>query len=107
MAEKWDRMLRSVEEQDIALMDADLHEDFMFVADYTLETREDWLATTKAEIRSGEFKFSQPKLLLETDDMVVFEDVREIDGQKTKHINTTYYKDGKCWRSMINRVPIL
>ena len=38
MAEKWDRMLRSVEEQDIAMMDADLHEDFMFVADYTLET---------------------------------------------------------------------
>ena len=65
MAEKWDRMLRSVEEQDIALIDADLHEDFMFVADYTLETREDWLATTKAEIRSREFKFSQPKLLLE------------------------------------------
>ena len=33
MAEKWNRMLRSVEEQDIAMMDADLHEDFMFVVD--------------------------------------------------------------------------
>ena len=31
MAEKWDRMLRSVEEQDIAMMDADLHEGSMFV----------------------------------------------------------------------------
>ena len=89
------------------MKDADLNEGFIFTVDYTLETREDQLVSTTAEIRSAELELSRPKLLLENDYLVVFEDVRETDGQKIKHINTTSNKDGKCWRSVINPVPIL
>jgi hypothetical protein len=106
MAMKSQRMLQAVEEGDAAMMANDLHEDFMFVADYSMEDREQWIAAAIEDFKTGSFKFNQPELLLETDDIVVFQDIRVVDGKEVRHLNSTFFRDEKAWRTMINRVPL-
>ena len=53
MAMKFQRMLQAVEEGDAAMMANDLHEDFIFVADYSMEDREQWIAAAIEDFKTG------------------------------------------------------
>ena len=43
----FDKMIKLIEEKDIKGMEEWLHLDFLFVVDYEMETREEWLKDTK------------------------------------------------------------
>ena len=43
----FDKMIKLIEEKDIKGMEEWLHPDFLFVVDYEMETREEWLKDTK------------------------------------------------------------
>ena len=86
---------------------AQLHPDFLFVADFELLTREDWLDASKKEFDDGEETFhDNAKCLLETKHLVVFEQKYVLDRQFVLSVNTTHFRNGKPWRPIINRAPI-
>ena len=43
----FDKMIKLIEEKDIKGMEDWLHPDFLFVVDYEMETREEWLKETQ------------------------------------------------------------
>ena len=43
----FDKMIKLIEEKDIKGMEEWLHPDFLFVVDYEMETREEWLKETQ------------------------------------------------------------
>ena len=51
----FDKMIKLIEEKDIKGMEEWLHPDFLFVVDYEMETREEWLKET-TENGSGKRK---------------------------------------------------
>ena len=103
----FDKMVRDMSNKDLDAIKAWLHPDFLFVADFELLTREDWLDASKKEFDDGEVTLhDNAKCLLETEHLVVFEQKYVLDGQFVLSVNTTHFRDGKPWRTIINRIPI-
>ena len=67
----FDKMIKLIEEKDIKGMEEWLHSDFLFVVDYEMETREEWLKETKRLLDEDEFSILNIKLLYE-DENVMF-----------------------------------
>ena len=59
-------MIKLIEEKDIKGMEEWLHPDFLFVVDYEMETREEWLKETKRLLDEDEFSILNIKLLTKT-----------------------------------------
>ena len=56
-------MIKLIEEKDIKGMEEWLHPDFLFVVDYEMETREEWLKETQRLFEVADY-FSIPNFLL-------------------------------------------
>jgi hypothetical protein len=84
-----------------------LHDDFIFVDDFAMETKEDWLITSQKQIDEG-MDFSKLKIgeTVETNDMICWEFLRDKDGMDMRVTNVCLIKDGKIWRHIINRCPV-
>ena len=59
-----------------------LHDDFLFVADYELMNRDDWLINTAKEFGQGIIGLYDPKCLLENEHILVFEGQRQYEGNQ-------------------------
>ena len=84
------------------------HDDVVFVDDYTMFGREDWLAMLAEQIEDGSwFDFSNERqILVDRRDIFAMEYVRDIDGVPHKVTNVGLKSDGKFWRFQVNRVPV-
>ena len=77
----FDKMIKLIEEKDIKGMEEWLHSDFLFVVDYEMETREEWLKETQRLFEVKDY-FSIPnfKLLYEDQNVVVHQSKYIMDG---------------------------
>jgi hypothetical protein len=84
-----------------------LHDDFIFVDDFSMETKEEWLATTQKLMDDG-MDFSQLKIgeTVETNDMICFEFLNTIENVDMRITNVCLIKDNKIWRHIINRCSV-
>ena len=88
---------------------ADLcHEDMVYVDDYEMYSREDWLALLKRQFDDGSMPdFSRARsILLDRRDIFSMEFVRDIDGVLHRVTNVGLKRDNKFWRFQVNCVPI-
>ena len=94
--------------RDVISLESLLHEDFLYLEDASLETREEWIESVKKIHRERELDYSKIKLSarFETKDMGAYEYVSEIAGQMLRTLNAFIYKEGKMYRHMITRVPV-
>ena len=93
--------------RDVVLLVSLLHEDFLYLEDASLETRDEWIESVKKIHRERELDYSKIELSarFETKDMGAYEYVSEIAGQIMRTLNSFIYKEGKLYRHIITRVP--
>ena len=53
----FDKMIKLIEEKDIKVMEEWLHSDFLFVEDYEMETREEWLKETQRLFEEEDYNY--------------------------------------------------
>ena len=87
---------------------ADLcHEDFVHVDDYSMTTRDEWLASVKNQLENDCPDFTRDRsVVADRRDIFAMEFTRDIDGITYRITNVSIKKDDKFWRFQINRVPI-
>ena len=103
----FDKMVKDMRNKDLDAIQDWLHPDFLFVADFEMLTREDWLEETKKEFNRNEVTLhDNAKCTLENEHIVVFEQKYVREGQLVLSVNSTRFRDGKPWRTIINRIPI-
>ena len=85
-----------------------MHEEMVFVDDYEMYSRDDWLALFKAQIDDGSMPdFSRERfIVVDRRDIFAMEYVRDIDGVPHRVTNVGLKRDGKFWRFQVNRVPL-
>ena len=79
-----------------------LHDDFMLIREEALVSKEDFLVYIEAN-RKDILKVLDVKCLYEDEISLVWRDLFDADG--VRYRTTTYetFKDGKLWRSMMNK----
>ena len=94
--------------RDVVSLVSLLHEDFLYLEDASLETRDAWIESVKKIHRERELDYSKIELSarFETKDMGAYEYVSEIAGQIMRTLNSFIYKEGKLYRHMITRVSV-
>ena len=94
--------------RDVVSLVSLLHEDFLYLEDASLETRNEWIESVKKIHRERELDYSKIELSarFETKDMGAYEYVSEIAGQMMRTLNSFIYKEGKLYRHMITRVSV-
>ena len=103
----FDKMVKNIVSKDLDAIDDWLHPDFLFVADFEMLTRDDWLKATKKEFDDDTvILHDNTRCLLENEHVVVFEQKFVRDGKLVLSINTTHFRDRKPWRAISNRIPI-
>ena len=94
--------------RDVVSLVSLLHEDFLYLEDASLETRDEWIESVRKIHRERELDYSKIVLSarFETKDMGAYEYVSEIAGQMMRTLNSFIYKEGKLYRHMITRVSV-
>ena len=79
-----------------------LHDDFMLIREEALVSKEDFLVYIEAN-RKDILRVLDVKCLYEDEISLVWRDLFDADG--VRYRTTTYetFKDGKLWRSMMNK----
>ena len=102
----FDKMVKNIVSKDLDAIDDWLHPDFLFVADFEMLTRDDWLKATKKEFDDDTvILHDNARCLLENEQLEVFEQTFVREEELILSINTTYFRDGKPWSTIINRAP--
>ena len=101
------KVLNVFDNRDIEAV-ADLcYEDFVHVDDYSMTTRDEWLASDKNQFENDCLHFTRDRsVVADRRDMFAMEFTRDIDGVTYRITNAPIKKDGKFWWFQINRVPI-
>ena len=78
----FDKMREDIGNKDLNAIEKWLHPDFLFVADFEMLTREDWLEETKKEFNRNEVTLhDNAECILENEHIVVFEQKYVCEGQ--------------------------
>ena len=103
--EKFNLMVDAMDNGPFEKMDAFVHEDFMFFKEYTVQNREEQLEDIK-ELIEGDWKFNQPQLLIENEDMVALNHI-VVEGNSSYRVTAVHFlKDGQTWRLATHRTCI-
>ena len=89
----FDKMIKLIEEKDIKGMEEWLHPDFLFVVDYEMDTREEWLKETK-------------RLLDEDENVIVHQRKYDVEGNEKTTLSTTHLREERPWRQLVNRLAV-
>ena len=103
--EKFKLMVEAMDNGPFEKMDVFVHEDFMFFKEYTVQNREEWMEDIKKLIES-DWKFSQPQLLVENEDVVALNHIVTEGGSSYRVTAVHFLKDGKTWRLSTHRTCI-
>ena len=83
------------------------HEEFIFVDDYEMLNRDDWIERIQALWSENPIDFScERNVIADQRDIFCMQYTLDIDGVSYRITNVSLLKDGKFWRSQIHRVPI-
>ena len=102
----FDKMIKLVEEKDIKGMEEWLHPDFLFVVDYEMETREEWLKETKRLLEEDEFSILNIKLLYEDENVIVNQGKYDVKRNLRTTVSTIHLREGLPWRQLVNRLAV-
>ena len=102
------KFAEGISNKDMGLLESLLHDEFLFVEETTLETKEEWLRETRKMLDDGRIDASKHDITakFETKDMSAIELIREEDGTWVRVLNIVLYKNNKICRHMINKVDI-
>jgi len=82
-----------------------VHEEFLFVKEYGMQDREEWLSEIK-DLVEGDWKFNQPTLVAENKDVLVFNHI-VTEGDKTFRVTAVnFIKEGQTWRLTTHRTLV-
>ena len=83
-----------------------LHDDFLFLKEYGMQNKEEYLEDCKGLFEKG-FKMNNPQIVVENDDMVALNHlVAGEDGNKYRVTAVNFIKDEKSWRLSTHRTLI-
>ena len=82
-----------------------VHEDFLFFKEYGMQDREEWLDEIKLLVES-DWKFTEPTLLVENEDVLVFNHIVNENNSKFRVTAVNFLKDGKTWRLSTHRTLV-
>ena len=86
-------------------MESFVHEEFLFFKEYGMQDRDEWLSEIR-ELVESDWQFTEPKLIAETEAVLVFNHVVVDDGQKFRVTAVNFLKDGQTWRLSTHRTLI-
>ena len=82
-----------------------VHEDFLFFKEYGMQDRNEWMDEIQLLVES-EWKFNDPKLLVENEDVLVFSHIVNDGNFKYRVTAVNFLKDGQTWRLSTHRTLI-
>lgn len=86
---------------DIAVVDEIFHEDYMYLRETEMLTRDEFISHMQNDFASGNFQSSNQKILYEDDNVVSWEHLVTSQDYKRKITLTCLKKDGKLWRQIM------
>ena len=105
MRSQWEILNEWADEQNLEKAIESVHHDYMFITDYGLGNLEEWIMELKTQFNSGTYEASDRELLLENETILVWKGTTHIGGTKYRSTVSSLIRDGKIWRTMVNRVP--
>ena len=102
------KVTTAFDNRDINAIAALCHEDMVFVDDYDMHARDDWLAIIAEQIEDGSMvDFSRDRFIVaDRRDIFAMEYIRDLEGAPHRITNVCLKRDGKFWRFQVNRVPL-
>ena len=101
----FDKMIKLIKEKDIKGMEEWLHPDFLFVVDYEMETREEWLKDTERLFGEEDYYFiPNIKLLYEDENVMVHQGSYVMLGVEITTVSTTHFRASRPCRQLVNRL---
>ena len=101
------KMFNAIDSQDLDAMAEIMHEEFMYLNDYEIRNKEDWLEEMQSHFDNKESDLSiERRILCETKDCYAAERIANIDGVKSRTTVMAFVKESKIHRLMLQRVPI-
>ena len=83
-----------------------IHEDFLFMKDYSIQNREEYLEDVQNLFNKG-IKMHKPTLIVENEDIVALNHIVVDDAGNTFRVTAVnFIKDGKSWRITTSRTKI-
>ena len=102
--EKYNKVIRLLEERNWQEMQEWLHEDFMYLKETSLSDRREHIEKLKKQFTSKN-AINEPELLYEDQDMMAFRHfVVQDNGKRHRVTQIQLYKSGKVWRELSNAI---
>ena len=105
LLEKFNFVVDVVNNGPMEKMESFVHEEFLFFKEYGMQDRDEWLSEIRELVESG-WQFTEPNLLAENEDVLVFNHIVLDDGQKFRVTVVNFLKDGQTWRLSTHRTLI-
>ena len=104
--DKYDYVTKTMQIMDFEHNTKHAHEDYMYVQEDRLVTRQEAFDDLKEYFEDGN-KILSSKLLFEDEDLLAWKEVvRGSDGKKYRVTNVQIWRDGKAWREMVSHVEV-
>ena len=101
------KVFQILDAHDIDGMKSICHDDFIFVDEYEMMTRDDWITGLRKLWAETPVDFTRDRnVLVDQRDIFSMQFTRDIDGVPHRITNVSLLKGGKFWRSQIHRVPV-
>ena len=92
---------------DVEAMKSICHEEFIFVDDYEMLTRDDWIDRIQILWTVSPVDFSRERnVIADQRDIFCMQYTLDINDAPHRITNVSLLKDGKFWRSQIHRVLV-
>ena len=83
-----------------------IHDDFLFFKEYGMQDRDEWMAEIKGLVE-GDFKFADPTLVAENEDVLVFNHIVTDENQcKFRVTAVNFLKNGQSLRLSTYRTQL-
>ena len=106
---KYTRQINIVKNNDLETLEKFLHDDFMFIPESGLVTRDEFVEhIKKLRTESGGLEFLDFKCCYEDENTLVWQDLFHDPKDNQRFIVTNFdaYKENKLWRTMINPLVV-
>ena len=101
------KMFNAIHAQELDAMAEIMHEEFMYLNDYEIRSKENWLEEMQSHFDTKESNLSIERLILcETKECYAAEGNANGDGVKSRPTVMAFVKESKIHRLMLQRVPI-
>ena len=98
---------RALDAGDTDWLVGQFHDEFMFIDDYELLNREEFIYNFLNNLPSENIVYhNERQFIADNDEVAVWSFVREVEGVPTKDTHVHLKKDGKFWRHTIHRQPL-